>query len=61
MENKTEIYTPMEQVLVQGALYAEALEQKKKAVDVAKLDLMLLEMEKHFDLMDGLAEEAYLV
>ena len=52
MENN--VYTPMEQVLIKGALLAQALETKKKAVDVAKLDLMLLEMERQQDMMDGL-------
>lgn len=56
-----QIYTPMEKVLVSGALYLEALETKKKAVDAAKLDLMLLEMEKQVNLMDGLKEEDYLL
>lgn len=54
MENKKEIYTPMEQVLVQGAIYAEALETKKKANQALALDLMLLEMEAEQGLMDGL-------
>jgi hypothetical protein len=39
---------------VQGALYAEALETKKKANQALALDLMLLEMEAEQGTMDGL-------
>lgn len=50
-----EIYTPMEKVLIEG------IKTKQKLVEAAELDLLLLEMEKQFDLMDGLKEEAYLL
>ena len=50
---QNEIYTPMEKVLVGGALYLEALETKKKETQALELDLMLLEMEEKAGLMDG--------
>ena len=50
---QNEIYTPMEKVLVGGALYLEALETKKKERQALELDLMLLEMEEKAGLMDG--------
>ena len=56
-----EIYTPMEQVLIQSALLAQALETKEKMVEAAALDLMLLEMEQQQDMLDGLKMEAYLL
>ena len=52
-----EIYTPMEKVLLKSALLAQALQDKKKAVEVAKLDLMLLKMEEEQGLIDGLPVE----
>ena len=56
-----EIYTPMEKVLLKSALLAQALEDKKKQVDAAKLDLMLCEMEEKQGLIDGLPAEAWLL
>ena len=56
-----EIYTPMEKVLVQGALLAQALETKKKLAQAESLDLMLLEMEEQQELLDGLKQEVYLL
>lgn len=55
-----EIYTPMEQVLVQSALYVEALETKKKANELLALDMLLLELEAQQDMMDGLKMEVLL-
>lgn len=52
-----DIYTPMEQVLVEGALYAQALETKKKVIDTIALDALLLELEEQVGLMDGLPLE----
>ena len=40
-----EIYTPMEKVLIGGALYAQALQTKKDLEQALQLDLMLLELE----------------
>ena len=49
MEN-TEIYTPMEQVLVEAAKWLETKQNMNKALE---LDLMLLELEAKADMMDG--------
>lgn len=58
MDNQT--HTPMEQAQAQGALYAEALETKKKANELLALDLMILELEAQQDMMDGLKMEVLL-
>lgn len=62
---KQEIYTPMEKLLIETLARreerAEALKTKEKAVQVAELDLMLLEMEAQQDMMDGLKGEEYLL
>ena len=58
---KKEIYTPMERILIQGALLAETLETKKKLADLEALDLMLLEMEEKQDMLDGLKGEQWLL
>ena len=52
-----EIYTPMEKVLIQSALLAQALETKQQTTEALKLDLLLLEMEKEQGLLDGLPVE----
>ena len=59
MDNK--IYTPMEEVLIKGALYLEALETKKKLLQAEELDALILKMEEQQGLLDGLKEEAYLL
>ena len=56
-----EIYTPMEKVLVQGALLAQALETKKKALEALQLDALLLEMEEKQGLMDGIALQEWIL
>lgn len=58
---KQPIYTPMEQVLIQSALLAQALETKKKLAEAAKADLLLLELEEQVGQLDGLPEEAWLL
>lgn len=50
MENNKEIYTPMEQVLVEAAKWLETKQQMRQALE---LDLMLLELEAKADMMDG--------
>ena len=59
MENK--IYTPEEERLIRAAQLIESLEQKVKAVEAAKLDLLLLEMEAKADMMDGMKIEEMLL
>lgn len=49
MEN-TEIYTPMEKVLIEAAKWLETKQNMNKALE---LDLMLLELEAKADMMDG--------
>ena len=58
---KNEIYTPMEKNLIQGALYLEALETKKKTTAALELDLMLLELEAKADMMDGMNMQEWLL
>lgn len=55
----SEIYTPMEEVLIKSALLAEAMETKRKTAEALKLDMMLLEMEEKQGLIDGLPLEAW--
>ena len=55
------IYTPMEEVLIKGALYMQAKETKAKTNELLKLDLLLLEAEEKAGLMDGLPLEAWLL
>lgn len=43
--------------MITGALLAQAAETKRKSVEVAALDLLLLEMEEKQDMMDGLKME----
>lgn len=65
MENTKEIYTPMEKLLIETLARRQeredALKVKKDTAAALELDLMLLEMEKQVDLMDGLKEEQWLV
>ena len=56
-----EIYTPMEKVLIQGALLLEAAETKKKTADLLELDLMLLELERQQEQMDGIKLKEWLL
>ena len=50
-----EIYTPMEQILIEGVKIKEA---ERKALE---LDLMLLEMEEKQGLMDGIELKEWLL
>lgn len=52
-----EIYTPMERILIQSALLAQAAETKKKLTEALALDAKLLELEAEQGLMDGLPLE----
>ena len=65
MENKKEIYTPMEKLLIETLARRQEREDKlklkKQTTAALELDLMLLEMEKQFDLMDGIKGEEWLV
>ena len=54
-----QIYTPMEQVLVTGALLAQAAETKKKLTELEAIDLRLLELEEQVGLMDGITLEGW--
>ena len=54
-----QIYTPMEQVLVTGALLAQAAETKKKLTELEAIDLRLLELEEQVGLMDGITLEEW--
>ena len=56
-----EVYTPMEQVLIRGAVYIEALETKKKVVKALEADLLLLELEAQADMMDGAQLQEWLL
>ena len=64
-----EFYTPMEKVLIQGVqkltptaqLVADALETKKKEATALELDLLLLEMEAKFNMMDGYSLEEWVL
>ena len=65
---KNEIYTPMEQVLINAAkllttkeVCEESIETKQKAVAALELDEMLLKMEAQFDMMDGVKQEEWLL
>ena len=57
MDKQNQFYTPMEQVLINSALYLQALETKKKTVDLLALDTMLLDLEAEVGLKDGLPLE----
>lgn len=52
-----EVYMPMEQVLIRGALLIEALQTKQKMLKALELDQLLLEMEQEQGLQDGFALE----
>lgn len=56
-----EIYTPMEQVLVQGALLAEALQTKQNLAKALELDVMLLKLEAQADMYEGKKMEEWLL
>ena len=60
-----EIYTPMERVLIEGAIKAEeiqkAYEIKEKERQALELDLLLLELESKIGLMDGIELEEWLL
>ena len=63
-----EIYTPMEKILIEGAqklTTKETCDNAKKtseqAITALELDLMLLEMEKHFNQMDGIELKEWLL
>ena len=60
-----EIYTPMERILIEGALKAEeiqkAYEIKDKERQALELDLLLLEMEEKIGLMDGVELQEWLL
>lgn len=56
-----QIYTPMERVLIQGAMLAQALEEKKKVAALLELDLMLLEMEEKQDMLDGIKLQEWIL
>ncbi len=53
-----EIYTPGEKVLVEAAKW---LETKKQMGQALALDLLLLEMERQQDMMDGRKMEEWLL
>ena len=55
MENKKEIYTPMEKILI------EALITKEQMRQALELDKMLLEMEAQADMMDGLTMQEWIL
>lgn len=62
------IYTPMEQVLIEGAKLLEENKAEKKwletSTDLGKaleLDLLLLDLEEKADMMDGLKLEEWLL
>lgn len=63
-----EYYSDMERVLINGAqmlttkeVCGAALETKEKERQALELDLMLLEMERKADMMDGLKMEEWLL
>lgn len=58
---KKEIYNPMEQVLIQAALLAQAAETKRKTAELLALDQMLLELEAKQDMMDGIELKEWLL
>lgn len=61
MENKKEIYTPMEALLINAMVRRQerenALETKRKTTEALALDLVLLELEEQVGLLDGLKQE----
>lgn len=65
-----EIYTPMEKVLIEGVIEAQAketdylesaIQTKKDFTKCLELDLLLLEMEAKMDTMDGMTKEELLL
>lgn len=63
-----EIYSPMEQILIEGAkklttkeVVEAALETKEKFNEALSLDSLLLEMERKADMMDGYKMEEWLL
>lgn len=57
MENN-QIYTPMEQILVDAAKWVQTKQNMAKALE---LDLMLLELEAQADMMDGKKMEEWIL
>ena len=62
------IYTPMEQVLIEGAKLLEENKAEKKwletSIDLGKaleLDLLLLDLEEKADMMDGIKLEEWIL
>lgn len=53
-----EIYSPMEKVLVEAAKWVETKQNMGKALS---LDLLLLEMERQQDMMDGRKMEEWIL
>lgn len=53
-----EIYTPMEQILVDAAKWVQTKQNMAKALE---LDLMLLELEAQADMMDGKKLEEWIL
>ena len=60
-----DIYSPMERILIEGALKAEEIQKAKEIKEqerqALELDLLLLEMEEKLDLMDGIELQEWLL